>query len=143
MEESLYNLERNHLNDMVVEEGAKNFNDLIVWQKAHKLVLEIYKFTNDFPEEETYGLTSQIRRAAVSIPANIAEGFKRRGKADKLRFYNIAQASLTEVQYFIMLANDMKYGKASVTNTLSEEISKILEVYTYKIKNSNQKTPKP
>ena len=143
MEESLYNLERNHLNDMVVEEGAKNFNDLIVWQKAHKLVLEIYKFTNDFPKEETYGLTSQIRRAAVSIPANIAEGFKRRGKADKLRFYNIAQASLTEVQYFIMLANDLKYGKASVTNTLSEEISKILEVYTYKIKNSNQKTPKP
>jgi len=143
MEESLYNLEKNYFNEIVVEEGAKNFNDLIVWQKAHKLVLEIYKLTKDFPEEEAYGLTSQIRRAAVSIPANIAEGFKRRGKADKLRFYNIAQASLTEVQYFIILANDLKYGNTSVINSLSEEISKILEVYAIKIKNSNQPTSKP
>ncbi len=70
---------------------AKRFQDLIVWQKAHQLVLSVYRFSKDFPRSEIYGLTSQIRRAAISIPANIAEGFKKKGKADKCRFMNIAQ----------------------------------------------------
>jgi len=139
MDDSQYNIEnRNEGNFFFVEEGAKNFNDLIVWQKAHFLVLEIYKHTKNFPKEELYGLTSQFRRAAVSVPANIAEGFKRTGKADKLRFYNIAHASLTEVKYFILLSKDLKYCESTSLDNLSEEISKILEVYINKIRNSNQ-----
>ncbi len=60
-------------------EPAKNFQDLIVWQKAHQLVLEVYRFSNNFPKAETYGLTSQLRRASVSVPANVAEGFRKKG----------------------------------------------------------------
>jgi four helix bundle protein len=142
MEERQYNLEKDYFNDLVVEEGARNFNDLIVWQKAHKLVLEIYKMTKGFPKEESFGLTSQIRRAAVSVPANIAEGFKRVGKADKLRFYNIAHASLTEVRYFLILSRDLEYGNSVSIVNLSEEISKILEIYIIKIKKSTDPTSK-
>jgi four helix bundle protein len=65
---------------------AKSFRDLIVWQKAHRFVLSVYSFSRSFPTSETYGLTSQLRRAAVSVPANIAEGFKKRTLADKVRF---------------------------------------------------------
>ena len=82
--------------------NAKTFEDLIVWQKAHQFVLEIYKLTSDFPGYELYGLTSQMRRAAVSIAANIAEGFGKRGKADKVRFLNIAQGSLEESRYYLI-----------------------------------------
>ena len=78
---------------------AQNFQDLIVWQKAHQLVLSVYRLTNLFPKKEIFGLTSQLKRAAVSVPANIAEGFKRRRKLDKARFMNIAQASLEECRY--------------------------------------------
>ena len=67
---------------------AKSFRDLIVWRKAHELALAVYRFTGSFPKQETYGLSSQMRRAAVSIPANIAEGFRKRGRADKARFMN-------------------------------------------------------
>jgi four helix bundle protein len=74
--------------------GSKTFADLILWQKAHHWVLEIYKLTKSFPKEEQFGLISQLRRAAVSVPANIAEGFKKKSKTDKARFYNIAQGSL-------------------------------------------------
>lgn len=72
---------------------AQKFEDLIVWQKAHQFVLDVYQLTKSFPREELYGLSSQFRRAAVSIAANIAEGFKKRGRADKVRFMNIAQGS--------------------------------------------------
>jgi hypothetical protein len=71
--------------------AARSFQDLLLWQKAHKLVLAIYKLTAGFPKHEIYGLTIQMRRAAVSVPANIAEGFRRRGKVDKVRFLNIAE----------------------------------------------------
>lgn len=73
---------------------AKRFEELKVWQKAHALVLRVYQYSAGFPKSELYGLASQIRRAAVSVPANIAEGFKRRGRPDKVRFLNIAQGSL-------------------------------------------------
>jgi four helix bundle protein len=86
---------------------AKSFQDLLVWQKAHRLVLEVYRPTKTFPRDEQYGLTSQMRRAAVSIPANIAEGFKRKGRADKGRFINTAQASLEETRYYLILARDL------------------------------------
>jgi four helix bundle protein len=86
------------------------FQDLEVWQKAHRLVLAVYRLTQAFPAEERYGLTSQLRRAAVSVPANVAEGFKRRGQAEKMRFYNISEASLEEVKYYLILAHDLEYA---------------------------------
>jgi four helix bundle protein len=72
-------------------------------------VLDVYKATKGFPGDERYGLTSQLRRAAVSVPANIAEGFKRKGQADKVRFYNISEASLEEVKYYFILSEDLGY----------------------------------
>ena len=75
---------------MPASNPAKSFRDLVVWQKAHHLVLAVYAFTAAFPKHEVYGLSAQLRRAAVSIPANIAEGFRRRGRADKARFMNMA-----------------------------------------------------
>ena len=89
---------------------ARSFEDLLVWQKAHGFVLGIYVLTKTFPREEIYGLTSQFRRAAVSIPANIAEGFKKRGRADKARFLNIAQGPLEECRYYLRLSSDLGYG---------------------------------
>src|SRR5437762_13520612 len=72
--------------------AARTFQDLVVWRKAHELVVAVYSFTAAFPKQETYGLTLQMRRAAVSVPANIAEGFRRRGKADKARYMNMLTA---------------------------------------------------
>jgi four helix bundle protein len=116
--------------------GAKTFQDLIVWQKAHKFVIEAYQFTSVFPKSETYGLASQMRRAAVSIPANIAEGFKRRGKADKARFMNIAEASLEESRYYLILAADLHYGKSEHAMSLLEEVSRLLHAYASTILHS-------
>ncbi len=82
-----------------MREQARTFEDLIVWQKAHLFVLAVYRMSQTFPRSEVYGLSSQFRRAAVSIAANIAEGFRKRGKADKLRYYNIAQWSLEECRH--------------------------------------------
>ncbi len=90
---------------------AKTFEDLVVWQKAHDLVINIYKMTTLFPTEEKFGLTSQMRRSAVSIPANVAEGFAKRGMKDKCNFYNIAQGSLEELKYYLILSKDLGYIK--------------------------------
>jgi four helix bundle protein len=87
----------------------QHFTDLIVWQEAHELVLEIYKKLDEFPDREKYALVQQLIRAAVSVPANIAEGFRRRGGPEKIRFYNIVQSSLAEVSYFLILAKDLNY----------------------------------
>jgi four helix bundle protein len=83
-----------------MKKPSTTFQELEVWQKAHLFVLAVYRLSQSFPKSELYGLTSQFRRAAVSIAANIAEGFRKRGKADKLRFYNIAQGSLEECRYY-------------------------------------------
>ena len=112
---------------------AKSFEQLIVWQKAHEFVLGVYRITETFPRSETYGLTSQLRRAAVSIPANIAEGFKKRGRADKIRFMNIAQGSLEECRYYLILAKDLNYGDTTKLQPQLEETSKLLEAYSAKI----------
>jgi len=90
-----------------------------------------------FPRSETYSLSSQFRRAAVSIAANIAEGFKKRGKADKLRCYNIARGSIEESRYYLILAKDLEYGDVSGSNQLLEEVSKLLEAYSQAILNSD------
>ena len=115
---------------------AKTFQDLMIWQKSHKFVLEIYKLTSRFPKSEIYGLTSQFRRAVVSIPANIAEGFKKRGKSDKARYMNIAQGSLEESRYYLILSKDLGYAETSKLFPLIEEMSKLLEAYYSSILNS-------
>jgi four helix bundle protein len=116
---------------------AKNFEELIVWQKAHQFVLSIYKVTREFPQSEIYGLTSQLRRSAVSVPANIAEGFKKKGKADKVRYLNIAQASLEESRYYLILTNDLKYTDSSQPMLQLVEVSKLLEAYSRSILTSS------
>lgn len=108
------------------------FRELKVWQKAHSFVLKVYKTTKIFPEWERYGLSSQFQRTAVSIPANIAEGYKRVGKADKLRFFNIAQGSLEECKYYVLLAKDLEYINERTHEVLvceAEEVSKLLAAY--------------
>ncbi|MDQ3132204.1 MAG: four helix bundle protein [Acidobacteriota bacterium] len=114
---------------------AKSFEDLEIWKKAHAFVLKIYRLTEHFPKHELFGLTSQFRRAAVSIPANIAEGFKKTGKADKLRFYNIVQGSLEECRYYLILAKDLNYGDVQQLKFDLEEVSKMLVSYMQKIRN--------
>jgi four helix bundle protein len=116
-----------------MKKSAKTFQDLIVWQKAHQFVLAVYKATMDFPKNEVYGLTSQFRRAAVSVPANIAEGFKRIHKADKARFMNIAQGSLEECRYYLILMKDIGYCEPSGLLSMPEEVSKLLEAYSRSI----------
>jgi len=107
----------------------KSFQDIIAWQKSHQLVLMVYRLTEKYPKHEIFGLTSQSRRCGVSIPSNIAEGFKRKGKNDSLHFYNVAQASLEELRYQILLARDLHY----ITETeyekfveAAEEASKVI-----------------
>jgi four helix bundle protein len=116
---------------------ARSFRDLIVWQKAHQFVLAVYRYTRRFPKEEIYSLTSQFRRAAVSTPANIAEGFKKRTKSDKARFMNIAQGSLEECRYYLILAEDLGYGGNGPLMSQLEEVSKLLESYSRAIVSSN------
>ncbi|MGO8990647.1 MAG: four helix bundle protein [bacterium] len=108
---------------------AKTFKNLIVWQKAHQFVLAVCRLTTGFPKSELYGLTQQLQRAAVSIPANIAEGFKKRTKADKARFMNIAQGSLEEYRYYLILVADLGYAETDSMTRQIEEVSKLLESY--------------
>ncbi|HLB66068.1 MAG TPA: four helix bundle protein [Candidatus Saccharimonadales bacterium] len=105
------------------------FTDLTTWQKAHSLVLMIYKATENFPKQEQFGLTSQLRRAAVSITSNIAEGFSRQTTADKAHFYDMALGSCTEAQNQLMLARDLKFLSVNAFKTmadLSVEVHKLL-----------------
>lgn len=119
-----------------MRQAARSFQDLVVWQKAHDFVLEIYRYTENFPKQEIYGLTSQLRRSAVSIPANIAEGFKKRGVRDKIRFLNIAQGSLEESRYYLILASDLSYGDNKLLAAQIEQVSKLLEGYSSTIHRS-------
>src|SRR2546421_7735478 len=114
---------------MALSKPARTFQDLLVWQKAHRFVLEVYALTAALPKQETYGLSLQMRRAAVSIPANIAEGF-RRGKPDKARFMNIAEGSVEECRYFLLLAKDLGYGDTQKLSAVLEEVSRLLGAYT-------------
>ncbi len=87
----------------------RSFTDLIVWKKAHEAVLEVYRVTRRFPNEERFSLVVQMRRAAVSVPANIAEGFGRRSHPERARFYTIARSSAEELKYYLMLSKDLAY----------------------------------
>ncbi len=108
---------------------AKSFKDLVVWQKAHRFVLGVYQTTEQFPRREMFGLTSQLRRAAVSIAANIAEGFRKRTDADKARFFNIAEGSIEECRYYLILAHDLRYAETESLHEQLEEVSRLLERY--------------
>ena len=119
---------------------AKTFKDLVVWQKAHRFVLATYLLTSSFPSSEIYCLTSQMRRAAISIPANIAEGFKKRGPSDKMRFLNIAQGSLEECRYYLILVQDLGYGSTVEMEVPLEEVSKLLLAYASAIESNRRKT---
>ena len=116
------------------------FQEVIAWQKAHEFVVMVYNTTKQYPSFERFGLCSQFQRAAVSIPANIAEGYRRDGMADKLRFLNIAQGSLEECRYYILLSKDLEYISVDTYGTLNnliEETSRLLNAYYKGIKNRN------
>lgn len=102
---------------------AKSFKDLIVWQKSHQFVPHVYHYTKKFPKEEIYSLTPQFRPASISVAANIAEGFMKRGTLDKIKLLNIAQGSLEECRYYLLLAHDLGYGEAFEMTELAEEVS--------------------
>ncbi len=114
---------------------TKSFKDLIVWQKAYRLVLEIYKITKDFPKSETYGLAQQMRRAAVSLPSNIAEGYGRRHKTEYKQFLSIAYGSLSELETQYLLSIDLGYTKKSdIIENLLKEVGSMLYRMIYPIR---------
>lgn len=101
------------------------FQDLLVWQKAHQLVLDVYRYTATFPAEERYSLTSQMRRAAVSIPSNIAEGSGRRGDAEFARFLDVALGSATELEYQLLLARDLWFIDDETHQQLDQSLAEV------------------
>ncbi|HVL68997.1 MAG TPA: four helix bundle protein [Vicinamibacterales bacterium] len=124
---------------------AARFEDLVVWQKSHRLTLEVYRLTKTFPKEELFGLTSQMRRAAISVSANIAEGFAKKGKPDKARILNIAQASLEELRYYFILSKDLQYLKAEAAPLAEvDEVARLLGAYIRGItSHSSSQLPAP
>ena len=119
---------------------TQSFKEVLAWQKAHAFVVEVYQTTRTFPAYERYGLCSQFERAAVSIAANIAEGYRRDGMNDKLRFLNISQGSLEECRYYILLSKDLGYINDEYYNMLNqsiEEASRLLTAYYKGIKSRN------
>ncbi len=113
--------------------AARTFRDLVVWRKAHEFVLAVYPFTGSFPQRETFGLAHQMRRAAISVPANIAEGFGKRSKPEKARFLNMAEGSLEESRYYLVLAQDLGYGNTEEQMRLLEQVSRLLNAYARSI----------
>ena len=119
-----------------MENSTFSFTQINAWQRAHQFTKLVYKAVVNFPEYERYGLSSQFQRAAVSIPANIAEGYKRLSKAEKLRFMNIAQGSLEECRYYIILSYDLQYiddGTYDELINVIENTSRLLNAYVKSI----------
>lgn len=117
----------------------KDFKELEIWKRSHKLTIDIYRTTQKFPKEELYGLTSQIRRAASSIPTNIAEGCGRRTNAELANFLNIASGSASEVEYELLLAKDMDYIDDVQYQLFANEVREIrsmLSAYMTKVRNA-------
>lgn len=117
----------------------KSFTDLNVWKEAHLLVLSMYETTKSFPKEEIYGLTNQIRRCAVSITSNIAEGFSRQSYKEKLQFYFTAKGSLTELQNQLLIARDVKYIASAEFNQLADQSIVVSKILTGLIKSTRSK----
>jgi four helix bundle protein len=121
-----------------MQKEIKNFYNLDAWVRSHRFVLEIYNLTKTFPQEELYGVTSQLRRAAASIAANIAEGFNRYHFNDKIRFYYNARGSISEAQNFLFLAKDLGFFPVDKFKGLfndSEEINKLINGLIRSIEN--------
>ncbi|MBR6963460.1 MAG: four helix bundle protein [Prevotella sp.] len=119
---------------------SRYFKDILAWQFAHQFVLQVYIVCKTFPPNEQFGLVSQFQRAAVSIAANIAEGYRKLSKADKLRFLNISQGSLEECRYYILLAFDLGYIDRNTEDSLNQIIEKTswyLNAYCKAIKDNN------
>jgi len=113
---------------------TKSFKDLIVWQKTYRLTLEIYKITKTFPRHEIYGLTQQVRKAAISLPSNIAEGYGRKHKAEYQQFLSIAYASLLELEIQYLLSLDLSYiNKNEIIENLIKEVGSMLYRMIYPI----------
>jgi len=110
---------------------AKTFQDLEVWKNSHAFVLDVYRLTATFPTDERFGMISQFRRAAVSIPANIAEGFRKYTSADKARFFNTAEGSLEECRYYCILARDLEYGDTLKLQKALDVIAAQLATYLH------------
>lgn len=110
-------------------EKSQSFRDVLVWQKAHAFTLAVYRATEGFPKHEQFALTSQLRRAAASIPANFVEGFRKRTTPDKLRYYNIAQGSADECLYHLILSHDLNYVDTVALQADLEEVSRLLQGY--------------
>ena len=117
--------------------AIKSFSDLIVWQKGHAFVLEIYIITSKFPKEELYGLTSQIKRAVISITSNIAEGFVRHFKKEKIQFYYVSLGSITEVQNHLLIARDLHFITADQFNFLNDRANEIAKMINSLIRSIN------
>lgn len=114
----------------------QRFTQLNVWQRSHKFALNVYRITTEFPADERFGLTAQLRRAALSVPTNIAEGSKRMGRQEYARFLNIAEGSLAEVEYLLMFSRDLGYLdiKASETSLAeADEIARMLSSLRAKV----------
>ncbi len=109
--------------------ATTDFTQLIVWQKAHQFTLGVYEYTKNFPKDDLFGLTNQFRRAAVSVAANISEGYAKKGKADKARYYNISQGSLEECRYYLILAKDLGYGTPEKLSEQADEVARLLSSY--------------
>jgi len=103
----------------------REFKKLQIWQRSHKLVLDVYKTTKDFPSSELYGLTNQIRRAAVSIPSNIAEGCGKEGQAEFARYLRIAMGSANELEYQLILSHDLQYIETQEFEDLIDEVNQL------------------
>ena len=112
-----------------VRPAARSFRDLVVWQQAHAFVLVVYRYTAGLPKPETYGLSLQMRRAAISIAANVAEGFAKRTKPEKARYLNIAEGSVEESRYYLILAQDLGYGETQTLTNALEDVSRLLNAY--------------
>lgn len=110
------------------EGRIKSFVDLYAWQEGHKLVLMIYKETENFPNKEMFGIVNQMRRAAVSITSNIAEGFSRNSDKEKYQFYNISYGSTTELQNQLIISRDVGYLSHDKFNAIAEQIIKVLKL---------------
>jgi len=115
---------------------SQSFRDVIVWQKAHAFALAIYRATETFPKHELFALTSQLRRAAASVPSNFVEGFRKRTTPDKLRFYNIAQGSADECLYQLILAHDLRYSDTTALQADLQEVSRLLQSYMHGLERS-------
>jgi four helix bundle protein len=103
----------------------QRFTDIKVWQRAHALALEIYRISANFPQEERFGVTSQLRRAITSVPTNIAEGSRRQGQQEYSRFLNVAQGSAAEAEYLLILSRDLGYLSPSESNRLIADLDEV------------------